>query len=128
MMIGAVLAALAGPSQPVVKLSDIRMQLFYEASGRLSPDLTQAEGGFAGWNVIIGEGDAEEPANDLLVVAELRSADEEFVKTPLRIVVTNDKGKYLASREYRTFLIPKGGRAYLPVWIRDAGCIGTIKV
>ena len=104
------------------------MQLFYEGSGRLSPDLTQAPDGFVGRNVIIGEGDAEEPANDLLVAAELQSLDEEFVKTSLRIVVTNDKGKYLASREYRTFLVPKGGHVYLPVWIRDAGCAGTVKV
>ena len=58
-MIGAALALMAAVAQHAVKLTDIRMQLFYEATGRLSPDLTQALDGFVGRNVIIGEGDAE---------------------------------------------------------------------
>ena len=127
MSIVASLTLLAAASQATPTLTDIRMHLFYEATGRLSPDLTQ-QTDFAGWNVIIGEGSAEEPANDLLVVAELKTSDEEFVRTPLRIFVTDAKGKTLASREYRTFLIPKGGRAYLPVWVKNAGCAGTVKV
>lgn len=118
---------MAAASAPPIRLADIQMRLFYEASGRLSPDLTQ-QPDFAGWNVIIGEGSAEEPANDLLVTAELRTAGEAFVRTPLRIVVTNAKGKLLASRAYKTFLIPREGRVYLPVWIRDAGCVGDLKV
>ena len=121
------LALIAATSQPAIRLTDIQMHLFYEASGRLSPDLTQKTD-FAGWNVIIGEGSAAEPANDLLVTAELETAGEAFVKTPLRIAVTSAKGKALASRLCKTFLIPKGGRVYLPVWIRDAGCIGEVKV
>lgn len=124
-MLAALLLS-AAAAHPV-KLTDIRMHLFYEASGRLSPDLTQ-QPEFVGRNVITGEGSAEEPASDLLVVAELRTADEEFVKTPLKIVVTNGKGKVIATRSYRTFLIPKGGHVYLPVWLRDAGCIGGVKV
>ena len=126
-MIAAGFTLLAAAAQPQIKLADIRMHLFYEASGRLSPDLTQ-QPGFAGRNVIIGGGDAEEPANDLLVVAEIRSSGEEFVRTPLEIVVKGGKGKVLSSRNFKTFLIPKEGRVHLPVWVRDAGCAGNVKV
>ena len=128
MNVSATLVLLAAATQPAANLTNIRMHLFYEGTGRLSSDLTEAAGGFAGWNVIIGGGDAEEPADDLLVVAEVQSPDEKFVKTPLRIIVTNAKGKHLASREFRTFLIPKGGRVYLPVWVPDVGCVGGVKV
>lgn len=127
MALGVAMTLLAGAS-PAASLTDIRMHLFYEGTGRLSSDLTEQPGGFAGWNVIIGGGDAEEPANDLLIVAELQRPGEEFVRTPLRIVVTDAKGKYLASREFRTFLIPKGGRVSLPVWVPNVGCAGDVKV
>lgn len=125
MVSAAVLLLAAGASVP--KLADIQMHLFYEASGRLSPDLTQ-QSDFAGWNVITGGGSSEEPANDLLAVIKLKSSGEQFVNTPLRIVVTGAKGKTLVSRAFRSFLIPKGGSAYLPVWVSDAGCAGEIKV
>jgi hypothetical protein len=123
MIAGAALLSVAASQAP--SLTDIQMHLFYEESGRLSPDLTQ-QPDFAGWNTIIGEGSAEEPANDLLIVVELKTTGEKFVRTPLRVSVTA-KGKTLASRQYRTFLIPKAGRVYLPLWVRDAGCAGDIK-
>jgi len=123
-IVAALALALATP-QKSVTLSDIRMHLFYETTGRLSPDLTQQRD-FAGWNVIIGAGSAEEPADDLLVVAELRSTGEQFVQTPLKIVATAH-GKVLASRVYRTFLM-QNGQVALPVWVKNAGCAGTISV
>jgi hypothetical protein len=126
MSVTAALLFLAGAAQPAT-LSDIRLHLFYEGTGRLSPDLTQNPD-FAGWNVVIGKGSAEEPANDLLVVAELRSSGEQFVETPLKIVVTDGTGKNLASREFPALLIPAGGRVYMPVWLANAGCAGEIKV
>ena len=126
MVSGAAFLVLAAAAQPI-KLSDVRMHLFYEASGRLSPDLTR-EKDFAGWNVIIGAGSAEEPANDLLVVAELQSAAEEHTETPLRMSVTDGKGKVLASRRFDSILITGKGSAYLPLWVRNAGCAGKLTV
>jgi hypothetical protein len=116
--------AVAAP-QSAVSLTDIRMQLYYGGSGRLGSNLPQD---FGGWNIPIGAGDAEGNADDLLVAAELQTGGEEFVETSLRIVVTGDKGKVLDSRQFRSFLIPEGGRLYLPVWVPNAGCAGEIKV
>jgi len=124
MMIGIALSLAAAAPLPAVNLTDIRMQLYYGGSGRLGPDLPQD---FGGWNLPIGAGDSEGNADDLLVAAELQSGGEEFVQTPLRIVVTGEKGKLLASRQFRSFLIPEGGRLYLPVWVPNAGCVGKIK-
>jgi len=124
-MIGIALSLAAAAPQSAVTLTDIRMQLYYGGSGRLGSNLPPD---FGGWNTPIGAGDAEGNADDLLVSAELQTGGEEFVQTPVRIVVTGERGKVLASRQFRSFLIPEGGRLYLPVWVRDAGCAGTIKV
>ncbi len=122
----ASLLLLASSVQPV-KLTDIRLHLFYESSGRLSPDLSQ-QPDFAGWNVIIGEGSAEEPANDLMVVSELQSPVEQHTDTPLKVRVTDGKGKVLASRRFDSILITAKGRAYLPLWVPNAGCAGKLTV
>ena len=124
MISSAALLLLAGAAQPI-KLTDVRMHLFYEASGRLSPDLTR-EQDFSGWNVIIGAGNAEEPANDLLIVSELQSPVEQHTDTPLKIRVTDGKGKVLASRRFDSILITEKGRVYLPLWVRNAGCAGKL--
>jgi hypothetical protein len=107
-------------------LGDVRMHLFYQHTGRLSADVSKIPD-FAGWNVGIGEGGAEEPANDLLVVAEIRTSGEQFVDSPLRVVVTAG-GKELATRQFGSVLTSEEGRAYLPVWLRDVGCAGKIQV
>jgi hypothetical protein len=124
-MIGIALSLAAAAPQSAVTLTDIRMQLYYGGSGRLGSNLPQD---FGGWNIPIGAGDAEGNADDLLVAAELQTGGEEFVQTPLRMIVTGERGKVLASRQFRSFLIPEGGRLYLPVWIPSAGCAGKIKV
>lgn len=123
-MIALALSLAAAAPASAASLSDIRVQLYYGGSGRLGPNLEQ---GYGGWNLPIGAGDSEGNADDLLVAAELQAGGEEFVQTPLKIVVTGDKGKVLASRQFRSFLIPEGGRLYLPLWIQNAGCAGEIK-
>ena len=119
----AVFAALqaSGPT-----LGDIRMHLFYQGSGRLSADVSPPAD-FAGWNTVIGEGSAEEPATDLLVVAELRASGEQNVTTPLRVTVQSGR-RVLATRTFNGTLTSEAGRAYLPVWLRDVTCAGEIRV
>lgn len=124
-MIGAALVLLsAAPQAPA--LADIEMHLWYETTGRLSRDLTQ-QPGFVGWNAIIGEGSADEPANDLLVVIRVTSAGEANVEGPLTVTVNNATGK-LAARDFRDFDIAKDGRVALPLWVPNVGCAGDIVV
>lgn len=124
------LAALAlAAAQPAAgTLGDIRMHLFYQETGRLSPDISPPAS-FSGWNTIIGEGDAEEAADDLVVVVEIRADGHHFIDTPLRVVARGGEGnRVLAERRFDDVLTSDAGRAYLPLYLRDVGCAGEIRV
>ena len=109
-------------------LGEIRMHLFYQETGRLSPDISPPAS-FAGFNIGIGEGDAEERADDLLVVVELRSTGEQFIETPLRVVARGGEGNgVLGERRWESVGTGENGRAYLPLYLRDVGCAGEIRV
>ena len=121
--------ALAG-SQPAATatLGEIRMHLFYQETGRLSPDISPPAS-FTGWNTGIGEGDADEAANDLVVVVEVRADGEQFIETPVRLVARGGEGnRVLGERRWETVLTSSAGRAYLPLYLRDVGCAGEIRV
>ena len=124
------LAALAlAAAQPAAgTLGDIRMHLFYQETGRLSPDISPPAT-FTGWNTGIGEGDAEEAADDLVVVVEVRADGHQFIETPLRVVARGGEGnRVLAERRWDSVLTSEAGRAYLPLYLRDVGCAGEIRV
>lgn len=127
-MIGLMLAAAAAAAQPAVTIGDFRMHLFYRHSGLLSEDISPPRE-FTGWNTVIGEGDAEEPAEDLLVVVPTRVAGggETFVETPLRIVARGRDNRVIANRNV-ALLSSASGDSYSPVWLQDIGCEGEISV
>jgi len=119
------LAAAPPTSDADFRVTDIRAQLLYEHSGRLSVDLT-ATPDFAIWNTVIGEGSAEEPADDMLVSAVISGPDEANLTVPLTIIVRDAKGKVLASRMFTPLLAAK---TYVrSVLVRDAGCAGMIRM
>lgn len=107
-------------------LGDIRMHLFYQETGRLSPDISPPHE-FSGWNTIIGAGSAEEYANDLMVVAEVRSRGEQNVNRPLTITARAGR-RLLGQRSDASILTSENGRAYFPLYLKDVGCAGTIRV
>lgn len=103
----------------------IRMQLFYEETGRLSKNIAPpAE--FTGWNTIIGEGSAEEAANDLLVTVEVRGAPGEDVGQ-LHVVARSGK-KVVAQRRFDNLLTTVQGRTWKALWLSNVGCAGRIEV
>ncbi len=123
--LAALLAAPSAPPAPTV--AAIRMQLFYEETGRLSRDISPpAE--FTGWNTVIGEGSAEESANDLLVTVAVRGPAGENLAQPLTIVARNARGKILAQRRFSDLLTSGQGRTWKAVWLADVGCAGRIEV
>lgn len=127
-MIEAFLAAmLAAPSAaPAPSVGAFRMQLFYESSGRLSKDISPPVE-FTGWNTIIGEGSAEEPASDLLVTVEVRGPPGEYIEQPLTMVA-RAKGKVLAQRRFDSHLTNAQGRTWRALWLADVGCAGRLEV
>ncbi|HEU0099785.1 MAG TPA: hypothetical protein VFQ67_13555 [Allosphingosinicella sp.] len=120
----AMLAAPAAPPAPGI--GAFRMHLFYENSGRLSKDISPPVK-FTGWNTVIGEGSAEEAANDLLVTVEVKGPPGEAIEQPL-ILVARAKGKVLAQRRFDSLLTNVQGRTYKALWLSDVGCAGRIEI
>ena len=113
MMIASLLAALAAAqSAPAPSVGKVRMQLFYEDSGRLSEDIAPpAE--FIGWNTVIGEG---------------LSGGAESIGPPLSVVVRGSKGKVLGQRRFADVLTSSDGRTWKALWLTDVGCAGSVEV
>lgn len=127
-MIAPLLTALAlAPSAPAApSVGAIRMQLFYEDSGRLSGDITSTAD-FSGWNTVIGEGSAEEPANDLLVTVEVLTGAVESVEAPLTVTVTGNR-KILGQRRFTDVLTSADGRTWKALWLTNVACAGHVEV
>lgn len=109
-----------------IDLGRIQVQLWYEETGRLSADITPpAE--FITWNTIIGEGQAEEIANDVLMTVEvLSSGREENVDIPLTMEVRDSEGRIVATRTVASVLTSPQGRSVKGLWVPDIGCAGEI--
>ena len=118
------LAAASAPPAPSV--GAFRMHLFYENSGRLSKDISPPVD-FTGWNTIIGEGSAEEAANDLLVTVEVKGPPGESIEQPLTLVA-RAKGRILAQRRFTNLSTTIEGRTFKALWLADVGCAGRIEV
>ena len=93
------LVALAAPAAAAdrITVEAIQVRLLYEKTGKLSKDIAPpAE--FAGHNTIIGEGDAEEPANDVLVTVVLAAPGEANGEQKLVVAVRLGKDKKVIVR------------------------------
>jgi hypothetical protein len=124
--LAAIAAAATQGAAPAATLGDIRMHLFYQETGRLSPDISPPNE-FTGWNTIIAGGSAEESAHDLLVVVEVRAQGEQNIERPLTVTARAGR-RVLAQRRFGAMLTSEAGRTYLPVWIKDAGCAGLVRI
>ena len=128
----AVLAVLVGSAATAqapapIKLERIRVQLIYETTGTLSPDITPPAD-FSLWNTIIGEGSAAEPASDILVGVELSTTDEQANATvPLKVVVRGEGGKVLATRTFDGVFMDKG-RVVRSLLVPNATCAGPVVI
>jgi len=120
----AALLAAAAPA-PAPSVGAIRIQLFYEGTGRLSRDIAPPVD-FAGWNTVIGEGSAEEAANDLLVTVEVRGPPGEDVGQ-LSLVARSGR-KVIAQRRFDHLSTTVQGRTWKALWLNDVGCAGRIEI
>ncbi len=114
-------------SAATVTLTGVEARLFYEGTGVLSENIA-SPATFHAWNSAIGEGDARQPANDLVVTAALASTPAEAtVKGPLVISVINEKGRPIAKRKFKTVFF-KDGKAAKALFVPDAVCIGKVTI
>ena len=123
----AVMLAMQPAVDGPARLGDIRMQLVYTESGRLSRDISPPNA-FTGWNTVIGEGDAGQPANDMEVSVELRTNGRQNVRTPVTLTARRASGRTIATRTFNNTLTSADGRAVLSLRLADIGCAGRIRV
>ena len=110
-------AAAGAASAP--KITAIRAQLFYDTTGKLSPDILSAKD-FALWNTIIGEGSAEAPSTSTFVTVEISGIDNAGT-TKLELAATGSKGKILLKKTVSLDLLERT-KFYVPFWLYDTGC------
>lgn len=129
MVLAAILLGSLAAAPPVrdsdFRVTDIKAQLLYERTGKLSVDLT-GKPDFAIWNTVIGEGSADEPADDVLVSAVIAGPEEASLAVPLTITAFDAKGKVLSTRTMTHIL---AGKTYVrSILLRDVGCAGLIRL
>ena len=114
--------------QPGIDLGQLQVRLWYEGTGRLSGDIAPPSP-FAIWNTIIGEGDAEEIADDALATVEVLSSGHEVnVAAPLVMEARDARGRILARRVFANILTSSEGRSVKGLWLPDIGCAGAVNV
>jgi hypothetical protein len=126
---GAPGATATEPPPPRARIESIRVQLYYELSGTLSANIAPPAN-FTGWNTVIGEGDAKEAAQDVLVSVQLGSdgSDGFLTDRPLLITARNGKGKVIGTRSASAILVPYRGTVSTALWLRNATCAGKIGI
>lgn len=109
------------------KIDAIGIQLFYATTGKLSEDIGPPAT-FSAHNTIIGEGDAREPATDILVTVRLSIPQKQGNSSiPLMVKVTDAKGKVQATRRFESLFF-NDGRTVQAVFVPDATCAGKLTV
>jgi hypothetical protein len=104
----------------------IEAKLWYEETGRLSENVIG--GDFILWNAIIGEGDAEEPASDMLVTVQVVSAQgERLVAIPLVLEMIDEDGEVLERREKDSLFISTAGQTVEGFWLQDRTGEGPVQ-
>ncbi len=128
-LFGAALAAAlvsfgaASASADGAKIEKIEAHLFYEYTGRLSGNVAPpAE--FSFWNTVIGEGSAEEAANDVLITVTISAEPGSYFDADaltITVVNTDDKS-VVAERSITGLLIPMTGSTTKAIYVTDTTC------
>lgn len=108
-----------------VSLDKLQVRLWYQETGRLSDNIAPPAI-VALWNTIVGEGDAEEIADNVLFTAQIRTNGEQNVDQQLTLSATDSSGNILAKRTFANILTGQTGVAVLPLWVGEMGCAGTV--
>lgn len=119
--------ALAQSASTAPKVEQIKAQLYYSLSGRLSDDIA-SDPDFMVWNTIIAGGSAEEPATDMLISVRVSGDPNLGVSGPVKLIVKNGRGKIIGQRNVDGQLLGSDGQAWVPLWLRDIGCVGRMNI
>jgi hypothetical protein len=108
-------------------IDHISMRLFYGYTGTLSPDISPPAQ-FIGWNSVIGEGDALEAVEDMLVTVHLRGKTDTANFAPVSITAIDGRGKIVGKRIAEPGKASEKGDVAVALFLHDIGCAGALKV
>lgn len=103
------------------KITAIRAQLFYDATGTFSADVL-AQKDLALWNTIIGEGSAGAPSTSTLVTVEISGRNLPVGGTKVEITATGKKNQLIQKRVVAVDIYDQRAKFYAPLWLNDTGC------
>ena len=119
---------MAAPALAQVAIEDIKIQLFLERSGKLSDNIVGAKKKFH--NSVIGEGDAGEPAESVLVTLVIsgpkNTVSSDRIARDLASVTVSQSGKQgtkvLLRRAYGGFRFGDDGKIHKAFYLDNATC------
>jgi hypothetical protein len=122
------IAAFCAPAHAQVAIDEIRAQLFLERSGKLSENLVGTRKAL--FNTVIGEGDAGEPADAILVTLGFTGArntkSSDKIARDLASITVRQQAKtgerILLRRVYGGFLFGETGRIHKAFLLDNATC------
>jgi len=126
--IAVVSAVSSFPAHAQVAIDEIRAQLFLERSGKLSENLVGAKKAL--FNTVIGEGDAGEPADAILITLAFTGAknskSSDKIARDLASITVKQQAKtgekILLRRVYGGFLFGETGRIHKAFLLDNATC------
>ncbi len=129
LLVGASAAQAEVAPPPPISLEPIEAKLVYVETGALSGNVV-VDGEFNSWNLIIGEGPGGGRAEDILILAPIMGEGAQFFEfaTPVMLEARDQDGKVIASRSFSAIMTSEAGVVYLPLWLADVGCAGTVTV
>jgi hypothetical protein len=125
---GAGSSPVAAQGAPSVAVEDVRVQLFLERSGKLSDNIVGSKKAYH--NTVIGEGDAGEPAESVLVTLVITGpknakSSDKIARDLASVTVTQQSKqgpKVLLRRAYGGFLFGEQGRVHKAFFVDNATC------
>ena len=103
------------------KITAIRAQLFYDATGTFSDDILTRKD-LALWNTIIGEGSAGGPSTSTFVTVEISGRHLAVGATKVEITASGTKKGIIQKRVLAVDIYDERTKFFAPMWLHDTGC------
>lgn len=112
---------LAAQTKVAPKITAIRAQLFYDATGTFSQDIL-AQKDLALWNTVIGEGSAGAASTSTFVTVEISGRNLPVGATKVEITATGNKSRLIQRKVIGVDIYDERTKFVAPLWLHDTGC------
>jgi hypothetical protein len=103
------------------KITAVRAQLFYDASGTFSGDIL-SQRDLALFNTIIGEGSAGQASTSTFVTVEISGRNLPVGVTKVEITATGNKARLIQRKLIGVDIYDQRTKFFAPFWLYETGC------